>query len=329
MKAFLSQAGARFRLLLIPLIIILVGIGVWSAMTEEPRDERHVTLALDWFPQPSNAAAYTAQGRGYYRDRGLDVTVQPGSAQALAIQVVASGRAQFGLETGAHIVEARARGIPLVAIAATFQQSPAALFFHKGQPIHDFHDLNGRTVYTQVASPQWAYQKRKYRLEAVRDMQFQGNYAAFASDPRAVAQGYVTSTGDELAAQGIATGHIRSLEDVGYASVLFTTETMIRDHPQIVHDFVQATAHGWQDYRRDPGFTIVRLSRFTAGRSEASLLQESQRQQAFIWSGDAARKGWGWMTRARWASTIAQSVAEGSITPIDPDKVFTTRFLEK
>lgn len=239
-----------------------------------------------------------------------------------------SGRAQFGLETGAHILEARARGIPLVAIAATFQQSPAALFFHKGQVIRDFRDLNGRTVFTQIAAPEWAYQKRKYGLNQVRDLQFQGSYAAFASDPKAVAQGYLTSTGDQLAAQGIATDSIRSAEDIGYASVLFTTESMVRDHPDTVAAFVQATKRGWKDYRAQPADTIRLLLPYTAGRSTEDLLREIRRQESFIWTDDAARNGWGWMTRARWQQAIDQAVTQGAIQPIDPDSVFTTRFLE-
>jgi NitT/TauT family transport system substrate-binding protein len=316
----------RSAITLIAASIFLLALAIWAFSGDEQK-EGDITLALDWFAQPSNAGAYTALARGYYRDDGLDVRIQPGGAQAMAIQVVASGRAQFGLETAAHILEARARGIPIVAIAATFQQSPAALFFHKGQAIRDFRDLNDRTVYTQVAAPQWAWQKRHYGLDTVRDLQFSGSYAAFAQDKRAVAQGYITTTTDELAAKGVATDHIPSVEDVGYASVLFTTEAMIRDQPEKVRDFVAATARGWADFRRDPRFTIATLRAHAGGRSEASLLKESERQQAFIWTGDALKHGWGWMTHERWAAAIRQAVAEGSIPTTDPDTVFTTRFL--
>lgn len=321
-----SIVRPRSAIALIAAGIVLLALAVWAFSGDERKDGE-VTLALDWFAQPSNAGAYTALARGYYREGGLDVRIQPGGAQAMAIQVVASGRAQFGLETAAHILEARARGIPIVAIAATFQRSPAALFFHKGQPIRDFRDLNGRTVFTQIAAPQWAWQKKHYGLDKVRDLQFSGSYAAFAQDKRAVAQGYITTTTDELAAQGIATDHIRSVEDVGYASVLFTTEAMIRDHPEKVRAFVAATGRGWDDFRRDPRFTIATLRPHVGGRGDASLLKESERQQAFIWTGDAVQHGWGWMTRERWAAAIKQAVAEGSIAPTDPDTVFTTRFL--
>lgn len=286
-----------------------------------------VTFALDWFPSPSNGAAYVAQARGYYAAAGLDVRIQPGSSQALSIQLVAADQAQFGLETAGQIIEARARGIPIIALAATLQRSPVALFFHRGQAIHSYADLNGRTVYTQIATPEWQYQKVRYHLDHVTDIQFRGSYAGFAADPRAVAQGYLTSTGDELAAQGIATESIVSAEDVGYGSVLFTTEAMLREHPQIVRAFVQATVAGWTYYRDHIEEVSRLLLPHSRGRTESDLAREGHRQIEFIWTGDALEHGFGWMTAPRWQRTIDQLVLEGAIKPVSATSVFTTRFL--
>lgn len=295
--------------------------------TDRPPRAEPVTFMLDWFPQPSNGAAYVADAKGYYRSAGLQVGIQPGGARTLAIPTVASGRAQFGLASAVNLLDARARGIPIVALAATFQQSPAALFFHKGQQIRDFRDLNGRTVYTQITAPQWTYQKKKYGLSDVRDIQFQGSYGAFANDPRAVSQGYLTITADQLRDQGIATDHIQSREESGYMGVIFTTEQMIREHPQTVQAFVSATARAWQDFDEHPEDAIAILLPHTSGRTTADLLRENGRQKPFIWTGDALKHGWGWMTRDRWQAIIGELVAEGAIPPIAVDTVFTTRFL--
>lgn len=288
-----------------------------------------VIFALDWFPQPSNGAAYVSQAQGRYAAAGLDVTVQPGGAQALSIQLVASGQAQFGLESAGGILEAGARGVPIVALAATLQRSPAALFFHRGQPIHSYADLNGRTVYTQIATPEWQYQKARYHLDHVKDIQFRGTYAGFAADPRAVAQGYLTVTGDELAAQGIATDSIVSAEDLGYYSVLFTTKEMIERHPDVVRGFVQATLAGWAYYRTHIAEVSALLLPHTGGRTEADLELEGRKQVEFIWTGDALEHGFGWMTAARWQKTIDQLVLEDAIKPVSATSVFTNQFLSQ
>lgn len=317
----------RARAWLAPFLIL--ALGALSACREAPQPghAEPIDFVLDWFPQPSNGAGYIARERGYYRDAGLAVDVQPGGVRTLAIPAVAAGRAQFGLASAINLLDARARGIPVVALAATFQTSPAALFFHKGQQIRDYRDLNGRTVYTQITAPQWTYQKKKYGLHAVRDIQFQGSYGAFAADPRAVSQGYLTITPDQLNDQGVATGHIKSREEAGYMGVIFTTEAMVRDHPETVRSFVAATARAWQDFAERPDEAIRILLPHTTGRTTADLLRENDRQKRFIWTGDALRHGWGWMTRERWAAIIAELRAEGAIPPTDPDAVFTTRFL--
>jgi NitT/TauT family transport system substrate-binding protein len=299
-----------------------------GATTGAPSSERaSVTLALDWFAQPSSGGPYAAQDAGLYDRAGLDVTIQPGTAHATSVQIVGAGRAQFGLETAENIVQARAQGIPVVALAATLQRSPAALFFHEGQPISSYRDLDGRVVYTQIGAPQWIYQKRKYGLDDVKDRQFAGSYAAFAQDEKAVAQGYLTSTPAQLEAQGLKVRALPNPEAIGYGSVLFTTEQEIAEHPDVVRRFVAATAAGWERYRTDvPGVSRV-LARQAKGRTVADLEAEGRAQEAFIWTGDAAQ-AWGVMTRARWQAVADELLKEGAIrSPIDVDAAFTTEFL--
>ena len=38
-----------------------------------------VTLQADWYPQPEHGGFYTALVKGYYKQEGLDVSIQPGS----------------------------------------------------------------------------------------------------------------------------------------------------------------------------------------------------------------------------------------------------------
>ncbi|WP_320672798.1 ABC transporter substrate-binding protein [Patulibacter defluvii] len=289
---------------------------------------RRATLALDWFAQPSNGGPYAAQDAGYYRDRGIELTIQPGSAQATSIQIVGGGKAQFGLETAENILQARDKGVPIVALAATLQKSPAVLLYHRGQPIRSYRDLNGRTVYTQIGAPVWQYQKKKYGLDDVKDRQFAGSYAPFAKDERAVAQGYVTSSPAQLKAQGVDVDVLENPEGIGYGSVLFTTEREIRDHPDLVRDVVAATVQGWERYRDHDDEVSAVLARNAKGRTVEDLKAEGEAQKPFIWTGDAETHGFGWTTAARWQATADLLLKAGAIgKPADVRKAFTTEFL--
>lgn len=76
---------------------------------------------------------YAAKEQGYYNETGLDMTIQAGGPQVSPTQIVASGKAQFGLATADQLLVAREEGIPLVAIATIFQKSPQGLMVHANQ----------------------------------------------------------------------------------------------------------------------------------------------------------------------------------------------------
>jgi hypothetical protein len=103
-----------------------------------------VTLQADWYPQPEHGGFYTALAKGYYKDEGLDVTIQPGGPYVSMEKQVSVGLAQFGMSASDRTLEAVAGGQPLVAVAATMQRDPQGIMVRKDSPIHSFADFNGR-----------------------------------------------------------------------------------------------------------------------------------------------------------------------------------------
>src|ERR1700756_4931318 len=95
-----------------------------------------VTLQADWYPQPEHGGFYTALVKGYYKEEGLDLTIQPGSQYTLPDQQAAGGAAQFGRGSSDRTLESVADGHPLVAVAATMQTDPQGIMVRKDSPIH-------------------------------------------------------------------------------------------------------------------------------------------------------------------------------------------------
>ena len=103
-------------------------------------------LQADWYPQPEHGGFFTALAKGYYKEEGLDVTIQPLGPYLSVEKQVSSGAAQFGMGSSDRTLEAIADGQPLVAVAATMQNDPQGVMVRKDSPIHSFADLNGHTV---------------------------------------------------------------------------------------------------------------------------------------------------------------------------------------
>src|SRR6202035_4019791 len=85
-----------------------------------------VTLQADWYPQPEHGGFYTALLKGYYKDEGLDLTIQPGSQYLVPD--------------------------PLVAVAATMQNDPQGIMVRQDSQIRTFTDLHGHTVAVKPGS---------------------------------------------------------------------------------------------------------------------------------------------------------------------------------
>ncbi|MBE3555070.1 MAG: ABC transporter substrate-binding protein, partial [Thermicanus sp.] len=84
-----------------------------------------VVVTLDWYPNTNHTGLYVAKEKGYYKEQGLDVEIiQPG--ESTADQLVASGKADFGVSYSEGVTLARATDLPIVSIAAVIQHNTSA-----------------------------------------------------------------------------------------------------------------------------------------------------------------------------------------------------------
>src|SRR5580704_1809968 len=146
-----------------------------------------VRLQLDWYPQPEQGGFFAAQLLGYYKAEGLDVTILPLPQYGSVAQLVASGKADFGLASSDQVIEWNSNGLPLVAVSATMQHDPQAVMVHQDSPIHDFKDLEGHTIAAQTGATWLKYVTVRYNLHQTRQVPTTLSIAIFLADP-----GYVS-----------------------------------------------------------------------------------------------------------------------------------------
>jgi NitT/TauT family transport system substrate-binding protein len=95
-----------------------------------------------------DAFAWVALEKGYFRDAGLDVTVQLGAATSENLKVLAAGRAQFAALdlTGAWILAGKGQYRDFRAIAAIHQRSLVSIITLPGSGITRPADLEGHKL---------------------------------------------------------------------------------------------------------------------------------------------------------------------------------------
>lgn len=289
-----------------------------------------VTEVTNWFAEPEQGGQWDAQLNGYFKEQGLDMTTKQGGPQVSDIPLVAAGKVTFGMASADSILQARAQGIPIVAIFTDFQIDPQVLIWHAGQPIMGFPDLNGHPVYVSGSSPYWQYLLHKYHLTKAQTRSYTGSLVNFVQDPKAVTQGYVTEEPYTLSHQGVKVKY-ELVADSGfdpYQNLMFTTEKEIQEHPDVVRAFVKASRMGWENYLAHPEATDNYMKTYSPDLIPAAMLFAVKQEAPLIEGGSAKVHGIGYMTAARWNLLAAQMKQTGMLPKnFSASGAFTDKFL--
>lgn len=291
-----------------------------------------VTLQADWYPQPEHGGFYTALVKGYYKDEGLDLTIQPGSQYAIPDQQVAVGTAQFGMGSSDRTLESVADGHPLVAVAATMQSDPQGIMVRQDSPVRTFNDLHGHSVAVKPGSTWFQYLVRRFKLDDVKEVPSTMSVANFVADPSYIQQAFATSEPFFAQKAGIPTRVILTKE-AGYNPyrVMFTTRDFLRQHPELVGKFVQASIRGWREYLNDPTAAHATIAKLNPALSPEwmNFSWRGLRDGHFVAGDDPTGAQLGQMTASRWTIMYQQLVDLKVIDkPFDPATAYTLQFID-
>ncbi|WP_153978694.1 ABC transporter substrate-binding protein [Paenibacillus xylanilyticus] len=303
-----------------------------SAGGEAGTDLKQVKLIEGWYAKGEDGGYFAALQQNYYKDKGIDMTIQPGGPEVSTMQLVAAGKAEFGISYADEILKAREQGIPVVGILAGFQSTPQVLMYHKGEDIQDFTDLNGKTVYIGTAVPYWEYIKSQYNLTDVKEMKYNGQLVNFINDPSSLNQGYITNEPYALSQQGVEVEYLK-IADSGYANyadVLFTTEDYLKEHPDVVEAVVQASQKGWSYYLDNYEKVNPFIQTYNPDMTVEAMNYEAVQEKPFILNKESEANGIGYMTKERWSTLQDQMIKGGGLTKaLDVTQAFTTEYLMK
>jgi NitT/TauT family transport system substrate-binding protein len=289
-----------------------------------------ITFQTDWYPQPEMGGFYQAQLQGLYKAAGLDVKIVPGGPFIIADQQVATGAAQFAMSSSDAVLVSVARGLPLVAIAATMQQDPQAIMLHQNSPINSFADLEGHTVAARPGSIWFQYLLKRYDLKNVREIPATYSIANFLQDPNYIQQAFVTSE-PYFARHAGADVRTLLINSTGYQPyrVFMTSRTFLADHPEIVEKFVKASIQGWQAYLQDPTLVDAEISRLNPAMNPEQMRfsVDTLKSQHFIDGDGTATSHLGHLSADRWTTLYKQLVDLKVIShSIDPSTAYTLQF---
>lgn len=291
-----------------------------------------VAVQLNWYPEAEHGGVYQAQAQGIYQSAGLAVDIRPGGRATPVAPELEMGRVQFAMANADDVVAFRRQGMDIVAVMAVAQNSPRCILVRSDSGVESFQQLSGMTLQRQNGRLFLEFMRMKGFLDGVTEVPYHGSITSLVADPKIAVQAY--SFAEPLLAkqQGV---DVRTLmvSDLGwnpYSSVLITTGTLIRENPELVQRFVDATRQGWRNYLEDPtpGNQAILGANQHGMTAEALQFGATELKPLAVPDGMDLQEV-GTMTLERWETLIEQiqTIEPDDATNVKAQECFTLEFL--
>lgn len=302
--------------------------------------QEKIVFATNWRAQPGHGGFYQALVDGTYKKYGLDVDIQQGGPQVNNRPMLPAGKIDFLMSGNMlQVFDNNKQKIPTVAVAAVFQKDPQAIIAHPGQGFDKWSDLTkAKTVLLskdgQFSFWQWM-KPQGFKDEQLKPYNY--SLTQFLADKQAVQQGYGISEPISVEKQGGFKPVVHLLADNGwstYATVIETRQDLVKNKPEVVRKFVEASMIGWYNYlygdRRAADAEIKKINPdMNDDYIEKTIAL--MRSMGIVDSGDALKTGIGTMTDARMKDFYDKVVAAGiyKAGEVDLASTYTMQFVNK
>ncbi len=120
---------------------LVIGAFAGSAAAQEK-----LAVRLDWTPWGAHAAIHLAAEKGWFKQNGIEATVEDGNGSVTTVQLVGSGRFDVGHASLAPMMIARDKGLPVRAVANFARKNDIGLLVPRGGALKGPRDLAGKKI---------------------------------------------------------------------------------------------------------------------------------------------------------------------------------------
>tara|TARA_B100001109_G_scaffold188167_2_gene154841 strand:+ start:69215 stop:70243 length:1029 start_codon:yes stop_codon:yes gene_type:complete len=300
------------------------------------RDIESVVFATNWYAQAEHGGFYQALAEGIYQRYGLDVEIRMGGPQVNGMQLLAAGKVDFLMGVPMTTVHAVAEGIPVVAVAATFQKDPAVVIAHSG--IKSLAEIGNKQLDFYMSpsanTSYFPWLKAEFGFTDTMVKPYNFSVTPFLLNQNAAQQGLVTSEPFAIEKAGIEPA-VFLMADFGYppyAETIETSRRMVEENPDIVQRFVEASMKGWVSYLKNPmpGNSLIKKDNPEMTDEQLAYGIDTLKQYGIVTGGDARGRGPGTMTDERWDELYQFMDKSGLLTKtLDISDVYTLDFVSR
>jgi NitT/TauT family transport system substrate-binding protein len=292
-----------------------------------------LTFLTSWYAQAEHGGFYQALATGLYKKNGLDVTIRMGGPQVQGMQLMLAGQADMHMGYDFQVLKTLEAGGDPVTVATSFQHDLQGLMTHEDVP--SLAALKGKTILVATAgrSSWWPWMKQKFGYSEEQTRPYTFNLQPFFADKNIAQQAYLSSEPFQAQKGGVKTKFFLFAHDgfPPYGTTIVATQKLVKEKPDAVKRFVQASVEGWKSYMKDPaaGNALIKKDNPNMQDDQLAYALAKLKENKLLDGGDAAKAGIGTMTDARWRDTHKYMVSAGLLKPdVDVRRAYTLQFVK-
>lgn len=297
-----------------------------------------INVGLKWIHQAQFTGNYVAVEKGYYAEQGLKVNLLPYDSKNIPIDSVVKGTETFGIAGADEIVLARAKGIPVKAIAVIYKTNPVVAYTLPNSGITKPQDFIGKTVGIERVgnidtNVGYLYYAMMARLgidrSKIKEVTIGSDDLELLAGKTDVSTGYIINE-PNLVKEKLGSVNTILMADYGvnmYADVLFASDETVKNQPDLCERFVKATLAGWQyaiENESEATDIVMKYATNTTREHQANMLSAS------IPLINIGGTRLGYMDPAEWARVESTLRGNKLLTkPVTVTDAYTNQFIQQ
>lgn len=297
--------------------LFLIAILVLTSGATARAGDTAIVFATDWKAQAEHGGFYQALAKGYYKARGLDVSIRPGGPQTDNPRLMAAGALDLAMASNNfQPLNLIAAGADVTVVMTSFQKDPQVLMVHPHIEANSITDLKGMPVFISdsAVATFWPWLKAKFGFEDRQIRKYTYSLAPWLVNRNTVQEGYLSSEPFTATENGV-TPKVFLFADAGYpgyAGMVMVRRAYLERNRDAVKAFVAASIEGWQDYLwGDPSAGNALILKDNPEMTPALLAFAIVKMRENAMLGD--RDGVGRMDAARWQQFYDEMSALGIV----------------
>ena len=313
-------------------------LAVLAAASTSALAQDAVSLRLNWYLGGLHVPFYYGKERGFYKDEGIDLTINEGRGSANTVQVVAAGSDTFGLADSSSVVATAVKGADVKSVMSLLNSTGFSVVSLASNGIKTPKDLEGKKLAVSPGDPLG----QLFRALAAHNKLDMSKISFVQVDPAAKVVAVLEKRVDALL--GGADDQFFLIKYKGeepaalrYADhganivgmTILTQGAIIKGKPDLVRRFVKATARSWDEAKKNPEAAVDAGMKAKADLNRQSTLDQLKVDIELMDSPNSkGRTGWG--DQKDWDQTIALLKQYREVVTDQPWTAFhTNEFLPK